>query len=118
MNNSEGKKKIVTVDANSFNILGENGTDPNEVIRNGTWIPGEIGDYIRWNPNQWTPNPPSGWGYKGVGQLDEEQLKDLLEKLQGLNKKEKKDQFDINGLSEAEKKELVKEVKEIISRKR
>ena len=68
-------------------------------------------DWQPYYPNDMQPvpmpsMPASGWG-QGIGSLNEEELKTLLEQLEGLKKEtpRKKDQFDIEDLSELEKKE-------------
>ena len=116
-------KKVFSVNDADFNTSDHtHGIDLSEIIKYNDWIQQQnTGDWVPYppshthNPIPVPSNPTSGWG-KGLGQIPEEELEDLLKKLQGVNKK--KDQFDIEDLSEIEKQELVKEVKEIISRKR
>ena len=57
---------------------------------------------------------PSPWRGERINALTTEQLEELLEQMKS---RKKKDQFDIEELTEDEMKELKKEVKAIISKK-
>jgi len=72
-------------------------------------------------PKPYDSGPVSGWGYKKLDDLQNDQLRDILKKLQEEKEnKEKKeeDKFNIDNLTEKEKKALIEDIKDIIKKKR